>query len=274
VWRSLARVRIHIVDPRPHYRRMDNSLRRAWKMDNAPEALREMELNRVPGARELRTRMREMVADSLLGDSAPIRVQWLGRAMADPLGGMAPDKLSLFFGGRAEPEPLIDVSDFGRSGDRHLVGNIASWSAKASAAFHAALDVAKMPDENDFVTYRFDFGQMVCGRMIQELLPTHAFDKGNKAQIRLLENTRHAVLEQLAANEHFNRVIRQPSFPELESKGSYYIQAADFAAGIASDLYAKEELIGVVSRFEYVTYNGVRLSRTDAEETMRFEDHD
>lgn len=47
------------------------------------------------------------------------------------------------------------------------------------------------------------------------------------------------------------------------------MQAADFAAGIASDIYATHRLIGVVERFEYVTFNGERVSRTDAEEEMR-----
>ena len=61
-------------------------------------------------------------------------------------------------------------------------------------------------------------------------------------------------------------MIRRRDFSELESKESYYIQAADFAAGIASDIYAREKLIGVVTRFEYVAFNGVRISRTEAEE--------
>ncbi|MGA8313239.1 MAG: hypothetical protein WB755_24660 [Terriglobales bacterium] len=56
---------------------------------------------------------------------------------------------------------------------------------------------------------------------------------------------------------------------ELESKESYYLQAADFGAGIASDIYASHKLIGVVERFEYVTFNGVRVSRSDAEEEMK-----
>jgi hypothetical protein len=33
-----------------------------------------------------------------------------------------------------------------------------------------------------------------------------------------------------------------------------------------------EGLIGVVERFEYVTYNGVRVSRSDAELEMRNRD--
>jgi hypothetical protein len=42
-----------------------------------------------------------------------------------------------------------------------------------------------------------------------------------------------------------------------------------YATGIASEIYASEGLIGVVKRFEYVTYNGVRVSCVDAEEEMR-----
>jgi len=71
----------------------------------------------------------------------------------------------------------------------------------------------------------------------------------------------------------FYRVIamRRPGFIELESKGSHYIQAADFAAGIASDIYASHKLTGVVERFEYVTFNGERVSLSDAEEHVRKE---
>ena len=269
VWRSLARVRIHIVDPRPHYREMEDWLRGVLNTDHPLDSLRQMELDRDPRAGLLRNLMRKMVGDFLLHESAPRRAQSLARFMSDPFALTAPE-LSSRFGYSTKPDSLIDIADFGRPGDRHLVGSIASWSAKASAAFHAALDVVQMPDENDFMVH-YDFGRHMRGRMAQELLPAHAFDKGNRAHIRLLQDTRDSVLEELTANDHFYRVIRRPSFPELESKESYYIQAADFSAGIAADLFAKEKLIGVVSRFEYVTYNGERVSRADAEEEMRRE---
>jgi hypothetical protein len=64
-------------------------------------------------------------------------------------------------------------------------------------------------------------------------------------------------------------MIRRPGIIPVESKESFYIQAADIAAGIASHIYASEGLIGVVERFEYVTYNGVRLSRSDAEQEVK-----
>ncbi len=78
------------------------------------------------------------------------------------------------------------------------------------------------------------------------------------------------MMDTLSANDAFFSAIARPSkYVELESKSSYYVQAADFAAGIATDIYTSEKLIGVVRRFEYVTFNGRRVSRSDAEEEMR-----
>lgn len=190
VWRNLTRVRIHIVDPRPHYREMENWLRGVLNADSPLDALRQMELDRDPRSALIRNFMRRMVGDSLLHESAPRRAQSLARIMSDPFALTAPE-LSSRFGNSSEPEPLVDVAHFGRPRDRHLVGSIASWSAKASAAFHGALDVVKMPDENDFMMHH-DFGRHVRRRMAQELIPAHAFDKGNRAHIRLLQDTRDA----------------------------------------------------------------------------------
>ena len=118
----------------------------------------------------------------------------------------------------------------------------------------------------------FDLDRAVRRRMTQELLPTHAFDKGNRRHIDLLEHSRQSMIDELAANDRFYAVIaRRSGFMELESTESYYVQAADFAAGIASDIYAFHKLIGVVERFEYVTFNGVRVSRAGAEEEMKQE---
>lgn len=111
--------------------------------------------------------------------------------------------------------------------------------------------------------------------MTQELLPAHAFDKGNRPHINLLEQSRQSMIDELSANERFYAAIGRPTgFVELESKNSQYVQAADFAAGIASDIFASRKLIGVVERFEYVTFNGERVSRADAEEEMRREGFD
>jgi hypothetical protein len=246
-------------------------LRKSWKREDAPEKLRELAAEGSPIARYVLATMREMVADLILRKSTAMRVQSLGHALSNPLFGMKlPDELSPFFGPRHDPTPLITLEDFGRTSDRDVVRNVASWSAKASAAFHSAHDAVWGEEEQEATYDRFDFGRTVRRRMIQELLPAHAFDEGNRPHIDLLEHSRQSMIDDFTADDHFYAVIGRPSgFIEVESKESYYVQAADFAAGIASDVFATHKLIGVVGRFEYVSFNGIRVSRADAEEEMK-----
>jgi hypothetical protein len=78
------------------------------------------------------------------------------------------------------------------------------------------------------------------------------------------------MIHELAERDRlYGLIVRRPGIVPIESKESYYAQAADIAAGIASFIYASEGLIGLVRRFEYVTFNGVRISPLDAEEEMR-----
>jgi hypothetical protein len=78
------------------------------------------------------------------------------------------------------------------------------------------------------------------------------------------------LFRELAAHDHVYGLVRKrPGIVPVESRESFYIQAADIAAGIASQIYGIHGLIGVLEKFEYVTYNGIRVSRSDAEEEMR-----
>jgi hypothetical protein len=98
--------------------------------------------------------------------------------------------------------------------------------------------------------------------------PTHAFDGGDDQQLRLLEDARQNVLFELTADRPFPTRSKR-GVRKLESEKSYFIQAADFASGIASNLYTFYGLLGVVSKFEYVTHNGRRVSKAEAEEDRR-----
>ncbi len=269
IWSGLSSVRIHIVDPRPNYRRGDDLLREIWKDEGAPEMLRQMAEKGVSGARSLLARLREIVAESILKDSTAVRVQELGRALVDPFGPVELDELPFFNADKEHLKPPITVRHFGKP--TNIVGDVSSWSAKSSAAFQSALDAATIPEDFDEMSYRFGFERILIRRMMNELRRTHAFDKGNERHIKLLESTRRSMIDDLAAHARAFRLVTRPGFVEVESRESYYIQAADFAAGIASDIYASQTLVGVVKHFEYVTYNGVRVSLADAEEEMRRE---
>lgn len=275
VWRSLRRVQIHIVDARPYYREMEDLIREVTGQDNALEEIRHMAAEGDFLAQIRLGIARGFIAQSILSDSTAVRLQSLGRAFSDPFGGIrAPDALSPFFGRSNEgSNPLIGIEDFGRPEDRNIVRRVASWSSKSSAAFHKAFDEVTNPDDGDPAINRFDFGRTARGQILRNLIPAHAFDAGNRPHIQLLERTRLEMCDEFSANDFFYRMIarQKPGFIELESKESRYIQAADFAAGIASDIYASHKLTGVVERFEYVTFNGRRVSSVDAEEQVKLE---
>ena len=105
-------------------------------------------------------------------------------------------------------------------------------------------------------------------RMLRRMQPTHAFDAGDDQQLRLLEEARQNVLSELTVDGPLFMKPR-PGITKVTSENSYFIQAADFASGIASNIYTFYGLLGVVSKFEYVTYNGRRVSQADAEEERR-----
>jgi hypothetical protein len=58
-------------------------------------------------------------------------------------------------------------------------------------------------------------------------------------------------------------------YSQLSSKDSYLLQAAEIAAGIASKIVETQNLVAAVSSFEYVSYNGRRVSVSEAEEELR-----
>lgn len=276
IWRSLRRVQIHIVDARPYYREMEDIMREVTGRDDALEEIRHMAAEGDFAAQIRLGTVRQFIAQSILRDSTAVRLRSLGRAFSDPFGGMrAPDALSPFFGGSNEDSsPLIEIEDFGRPEDRNIVRRVASWSSKSSAAFHKAFDSLFSPDDDDPIINQFDFGRAARGQILRNLIPTHAFDVGNKPHIQLLERTRLEMFDEFSADDCFYQFLarEKPGFVELESKESHYIQAADFAAGIASDIFASHKLTGVVERFEYVTFNGRRVSLADAEDYVRTED--
>jgi hypothetical protein len=270
IWAGMSRVKIHIVDPRSHRHRINNIIRRAWKNDQAPQLLAQGEQQGQPLAKYFSARLREMMADSILQDSTAARVQSLGRVFLDFFGlSVPPESLQPFFGRARRPaQPLISIDDFRKP--KSLVRDVTAWSAKSSAAFHSALDAAMIPDDDAFGMMRFADGDFFRRKMAAQLLPVHAFDDGNQKHLDLLDDKRNELFRELAAHDHVYGLVRKrPGIVPVESRESFYVQAADIAAGIASQIYGIHGLIGVLEKFEYVTYNGIRVSRSDAEEEMR-----
>jgi hypothetical protein len=196
-------------------------------------------------------------ASSILRDSTAVRLNSLARVVADYFVLDVP---------AYESDP-IDIDDFGPE-PRSLIRSVTGWAAKSAATFDSALQcIEEMDDQIE--SYRFSPDALIRRRMESRILKTHAFDEGNQRHMDLLETARSSILKTLAAPDFFHRIEAPPRYRQIKSHESSFIQAADVAAGFATRLMDTDGLIGVVSRFEYVTYNGVRSSRSDAEERMR-----
>jgi len=85
--------------------------------------------------------------------------------------------------------------------------------------------------------------------------------------LELLESARENILKNLSEPYEFQ--LEAKPYSQTDCKDSFQVQAADIAAGIASKILETLNLVAVVSSFEYVTYNGRRLSVNEAEEELR-----
>jgi hypothetical protein len=167
---------------------------------------------------------------------------------------------------RVEPPELVTVQDF-KCDPKGVIRKVTEWSAKAAAAFHASMDALETFGPDDGI-YRFNYGQHIRRKMIRPLLDTHAFDKGDDQQMRVLEDARGKLIESMTdPNDVFSRMqrTREPirKYSEFDSKETLFGQAADIAAGIASAYFEREGIAGILSRFEHVTYNGKRTGHAD-----------
>ena len=161
---------------------------------------------------------------------------------------------------------VIDVASFG-SDTKPLLRQSTQWAAKSAATFHEAVEIFEA--EVDFYGAMPD--ELLRRKMKARILDRHAFDKGDGKQIERLESARGTVLNVLQTidvDPFANPKPNPPAVPkhiEVDSSISYLVQTADIAAGFASKLLEVGGLVRVATIFEYVTYNGARLTQADAE---------
>jgi hypothetical protein len=256
IWTTLGKVLIHIVDPRPYKSDVDSLLRTAMKREDAPEYLRRSASEGDVWAQSLQQRTQMFAAESILDDSVAARTHRTAHAFDQDAFVMPFD--------RVEPPELVTIQDF-KCDPKGLVRKVTEWSAKA-AAFHGAMD-ALDTFEAEGALYRFNASQEIRRKMLRPLMDLHAFDEGDKQQMRVLEDVRGKLIESMTdPNDLFSRMQSfkpVPQYAEFDSKETLFGQAADLAAGIASNHFQLEGIAGLVSRFEHVTYNGKRAGEAD-----------
>lgn len=259
IWSSgLAAVHIHIVDPRPYQRKADEILREAWRRSDAPVLLRRRLQERDAGVNFVAESLSRYIAGSILGDSTAERAHAIITSMETPW--------YLSWERPVEQQVGNGLGILDAFGNKALVRKATRWAAKSSAAFHRIVDCLY---DDEYWPIGVDPDFYFRHRVFRELQVTHAFDPDDQQQLAILRDVRERLLRQVAARGGRFRLLEQGGFSTVESSDSFYIQAADFAAAIARNLYSSEGLIAVASRFEYVSFNGKRVSNSDAEEEMR-----
>jgi hypothetical protein len=254
IWTGLSKVRIHIVDPRPYRKAYVNIIRKFLPSDDPATFLKQQAAAKEPKAVWLLMRSHFYTAGRILNDSIAARVHYFSRLQSEGL--------FLTTGGSIQGD-VLDLSDFGNDA-KPLVRKVSSWSAKSAATFHEALDSALAADEES----RHFPNPLIRRRMKARVLKTHAFDEGNPKHLRLLESARGNILENL--KEPYESGMKIKPYSQTDSKDSFLVQAADIAGGIASRILETPlNLVAVASSFEYVTYNGKRISVKEAEEEIR-----
>jgi hypothetical protein len=254
IWTGLSKVRIHIADPRPYRAIANRVAKRMLKRDDAENYIRSQIAAKDPYAIWLSRRLQFLTADHILSDSIGARLHGVSRFVGEILAARDSDAAA----------GVLSVGDFGHDA-KPIVRKITEWSAKSAAGLSDALDYFMNLEETD----RYLPGDTVRNQMKARVLDSHAFDKGHPDHIKLLETARSNILDNLTWFQPGRTADKPKPYTELESNDFFHVQAADIAAGIASKTMETENLIAVVSRFEYVTYNGRRVSISDAEEVLR-----
>ena len=241
------------MDPRPYRKSYEDILRTILPSRDPTTFLQQQVAAKEPTAVWLSTRAHVFTAERILDDSIGARVHSVSRFLSErhfvTMDGEFGDQ-------------ILGLTDFGND-VKPLVRKVSSWAAKSAATFHEALDCFLSFDEE----LRYFPDQIIRRRMKARVLKNHTFDKGDQKHLELLESARENILKNLSEPYEFQ--LEAKPYSQTDSKDSFLVQAADIAAGIASKILETLNLVAVVSSFEYVTYNGRRLSVSDAEEKLR-----
>lgn len=162
---------------------------------------------------------------------------------------------------RSSRNPLLrekdfDFTPFERS-KKNMVSVLSGFLSKGESVFCDAVDILDEVIENNAQVSPF-----VSFQLSEVLSASHAFDKGDTKEIGWIDAQRKDV--RFMIDRHGMFPGQPQPLPELDSRESFYIQAADFAAGIALEILHRKDLVHLVAAFDYVTYNGKRLSESKA----------
>jgi hypothetical protein len=263
LWETLQHVQINITDPLPYMARTEQMAAEVLSRKDAIEYIRDRASANEPWAKDLLERLNNHTAESILLD-APSRTLSFYVQASQGLGGYG---LGRYMGDLAfrPPIPRVSLEPFKSQNPGSIIRNVTQWTSKSASVFTDAIGGV----------FSDSFHPFQADAVYRRLLDSHAFDEGNEKAIGWIENQRDEVVRYVEYYSDFARAMRyrgrRPSrlYGKIDSRRSYYTQAADIAGGIAAQLYEQGVILEVTKHFNSVMFNGRPITQAEAYEAMR-----
>jgi hypothetical protein len=257
---TLKTVRIHVTDPRPYTREVNEALSDIMPGGDVPGFIKRLDKAQQDAAESER---RRLIARRMLLDAPPQQIR-LKHLVWEYQSGLRirmtrrepfiDEELMPYF--EYEPPTDFDFTPFERS-KKNIVNVLSSFLSKSESVFCEAMD-----NLEEIIECGVQSPLLVAFQLSRILSASHAFDRGITQEVQWIDGERRDVMARIDRHRIFPA---QPGpLSELDSKESFLVQAADFAAGIAREVWRRNSLPHLTGAFEYVTYNGRRISETDA----------
>jgi hypothetical protein len=265
--KTLRNVRIHITDPRPYTAHLNEPLRKILPNGTSVQAFLKRLDDSTRHLEEIQRKTIAAVATMMLQDSPPERLkhrynmwEYSNGIRLVPVGKSTYADLPI----EPEPERAFDLTPFQHK-NANILNDVANFSSASASVFSSAIDRFDEAKDDDLLA-----SPMACQYLINNALGrSHAFDEGNVRAVKWIEERRADVLAQTDRQNLFYPAFLPEPLQELPSVESIPIQAADIAASIARELWNRNNLPFLLLHFDYVTYNGERLSEDQAASYQR-----
>jgi hypothetical protein len=261
ILKTLSTVRIHIVDPRPYTVGLNDALRKVLpKGTTVSDFLRRLDAA-TQHLKQVRAKSLESIARRILHDSPGERLKGQYKAW-ERANGMHREAIEAFdIRTPTKPAPTteFDLTPFYHP-NANMLNDVANFVSASASVFTSALDQFQEAQIDSFLT-----APMAAPWLINNALSrSHAYDDGQSAAVKWVEQQRIEVLSSLDRDKSFYPASTPEPLQELVSTDSVQIQAADIAASIAREFWSRNNLPYLVRQFSYVTYNGQKLSEDQA----------
>lgn len=254
VFSGMRGARIHIVDTFSYEAECKQILRRIYKCDDYEKMLQKEENTEL--TKSIIEAMEDTIAESILFDSPAQRIE--RNLQARRLGGFG---FAFAFSEqqRSRRELSMDLKPF-RKGKKRVYDTASKLASKSSAVFADAVEFSRQGF----------YGEYEARQQIARMLDfSHAFDAGDDKSIEWLEGQR---------NHFITDVVYQtvghlkPLYGNIDSRLSPRTQAADIAAKVAERTYDEYGLEGVLDKFDFITFNGEKITEQNVKVRLEFWD--